>query len=57
MPELPEVETTLRAIDSFSGKKILSSKVNNPNLRWKIDKNFDSIIRNIKIKNILLHEN
>jgi formamidopyrimidine-DNA glycosylase len=52
MPELPEVETTLRAIDSFSGKKILSSKVNNPNLRWKIDKNFDSMVRNVQIKNI-----
>ena len=52
MPELPEVETTLRAISSFSGKKILSSKVNNPNLRWRVNKNFDSIIRNIQIKNI-----
>lgn len=52
MPELPEVETTRRAISQFEGKVIESSKVNNPNLRWKVDKNFESIINNFKINDI-----
>ena len=52
MPELPEVETTRRAISNFEGKVIKSSKVNNPNLRWKIDKNFEAIVRNFQIEEI-----
>ena len=52
MPELPEVETTRRAISQFEGKVIKSSKVNNPNLRWKVDKNFENIIHDFKIKEI-----
>jgi len=35
MPELPEVETTLRAIKSFEQDSVESIKVYNPNLRWK----------------------
>ena len=37
MPELPEVETTLRGISPFlENKKILKVSVYNANLRWPI---------------------
>ncbi len=52
MPELPEVETTFRAISDFKGKIIKSSKVNNPNLRWKVDSNFESIVKDVRIEDI-----
>ena len=38
MPELPEVETTLRAIKKFQGQNLIKIKVHNRNLRWKVDK-------------------
>ena len=37
MPELPEVETTLRAIEKFSKSNIQEIKVHNRNLRWKVE--------------------
>lgn len=52
MPELPEVETTLRAIKSFEQDSIESIKVYNPNLRWKIDKNINKKISGTKIRKI-----
>lgn len=37
MPELPEVETTLRGIEPFvSGKKVSDIVVRNPSLRWPV---------------------
>ena len=36
MPELPEVETTLRAIKKFKGSLLKEAKVHNRNLRWKV---------------------
>jgi len=45
MPELPEVETTRRAISQFEGKVIKSSKVNNPKLIGKVEKNFEKILQ------------
>jgi formamidopyrimidine-DNA glycosylase len=50
MPELPEVETTLRAIDKFTNQRIKSIKVHNRNLRWKVDKNLETISRNQLVK-------
>ena len=37
MPELPEVETSVRGISSIRNKIIQSIKVNQPSLRWKVD--------------------
>jgi formamidopyrimidine-DNA glycosylase len=47
MPELPEVETTLRAIEKFKNQRLYNIKVHNRNLRWKVDKNLK---KNQKIK-------
>ena len=38
MPELPEVETTVRAINKFENKRLLKVIIHNRNLRWKVDK-------------------
>ena len=37
MPELPEVETSVRAIQDFSGEILKSVSISNPNLRWPAD--------------------
>ena len=37
MPELPEVETSVRAIQDFSGRTLKSILISNPNLRWPAD--------------------
>tara|TARA_B100000945_G_scaffold307496_1_gene296032 strand:- start:22164 stop:22976 length:813 start_codon:yes stop_codon:yes gene_type:complete len=71
MPELPEVETSVQAIQEFSNQVIKSIKIFNPNLRWKISekdllklqgKKINSITRrakyilfNIENLQILLH--
>ena len=39
MPELPEVETSVRGISSLSGEKIQQIKVHIPKLRWPIKEN------------------
>ena len=39
MPELPEVETSVRGISSLSGEKIKQIKVHIPKLRWPIKEN------------------
>ena len=49
MPELPEVETTLRAIKKFQGQHLKKIKVHNRNLRWKVDKNLEKISENQKL--------
>ena len=41
MPELPEVETTLRAIEKFKNQRLSNIKVHNRNLRWKVDKDLE----------------
>ena len=48
MPELPEVETTMSALQPFVEKKIVSVDINNRNLRWKIEKDFEKNISNKK---------
>ena len=52
MPELPEVETTFRAIEKFKGKVLVRTKINNRNLRWKVDKNIEIKTKNQKILDI-----
>jgi formamidopyrimidine-DNA glycosylase len=52
MPELPEVETTLQAIKLFENKTLSSVKINNPNLRWLVDKSINKKISNKKIVSI-----
>ena len=62
MPELPEVETTVRAINKFEKQILKKVVVHNENLRWKVDKNLCQNSKNklvIKIsrraKYILIH--
>ena len=52
MPELPEVETTVRAISKFQNKTLKEIIVHNANLRWKVDKNISQLSKNKLIKEI-----
>ena len=37
MPELPEVETSVQAIQEFANQSLESIEIYNPNLRWKVE--------------------
>ena len=50
MPELPEVETTVRAIKKFENNVLQKIVVHNENLRWKIDKKIQQDVKNTLIK-------
>ena len=52
MPELPEVETTLRAIKKFQGQSLTSIKVHNRNLRWAVAKGLEKNSKNQKLINL-----
>ena len=53
MPELPEVEIVKKSLKkNVKDKKILNVIVNNRNLRFKVDKDFEKILKNRKIKNV-----
>ena len=52
MPELPEVETTVRAISKFKNKILKEIIVHNADLRWKVDKNISQVSKNKLIKEI-----
>jgi len=52
MPELPEVETTLRAIKKFQGQNLTNIKVHNRNLRWAVAKGLEKNSRNQKLINL-----
>jgi len=52
MPELPEVETTLRAIKKFQGQSLTNIKVHNRNLRWTVAKGLEKNSRNQKLINL-----
>ena len=52
MPELPEVETTVRAISKFQNKILKEIIIHNANLRWKVDKNISQLSKNKLIKDI-----
>ena len=62
MPELPEVETSVQAIQEFACQRLESIEIYNPNLRWKVDsKSFKKLFGlkvskiNRRAKYILLH--
>ena len=52
MPELPEVETTLKAIKSFEKEVLNSISIYNPNLRWLVDNDINKKITGKRIKQI-----
>ena len=52
MPELPEVETTIKGLKPIVGSSILYIKIHTPKLRFLIPKNLISIKKGIKIKKI-----
>ncbi len=53
MPELPEVEIVKQSlIKKIKSKKIRKIIIKNGNLRFKVAKNFSSILKNSKIENI-----
>ena len=53
MPELPEVEIVKKSLKkNVKDKKILDVIVINRNLRFKVDKDFEKILKNRKIKNV-----
>ena len=51
MPELPEVETTIRGLKSIVGSKIINIKINTPKLRYFIPKSI-LLINNVGITKI-----
>ena len=62
MPELPEVETSVQAIQEFTNQNIESIEIYNPNLRWKVDCKVFKKLYGLKVnkisrraKYILLH--
>tara|TARA_B100000287_G_scaffold435594_1_gene504783 strand:- start:1743 stop:2555 length:813 start_codon:yes stop_codon:yes gene_type:complete len=52
MPELPEVETSVQAIQKFANQNIKSIQIYNPNLRWKVDTSVFKKLHGMKVKNI-----
>ena len=45
MPELPEVETTLRGIEPYiSSYQVVSLTVRQPSLRWPVTENIGAIV-------------
>jgi len=62
MPELPEVETSVQAIQEFANQSLESIEIYNPNLRWKVDTAAFKKLHGLKVskidrraKYILLH--
>ena len=52
MPELPEVETTVKGLKTILRNKIFNVKIHTIKLRFKIPSNIKNILRNAKISNI-----
>jgi len=53
MPELPEVETTLRGLSPhLSGQRITQVTIRNPHLRWPIPGNLHDILRDQSIRRL-----
>ena len=46
MPELPEVETTVRAISGFENSILEKIVIHNRNLRWEVDKDLEKLTAN-----------
>ena len=48
MPELPEVEVVTRSLKkTIKNRKIIKITVNNRNLRFKLPRNFESILKHL----------
>ena len=52
MPELPEVETSVRALKGFEGKILKNISVTNPHLRWKLDTKNIHALENLVVEKI-----
>ena len=52
MPELPEVETTVKGLNVILNQKISNVKIHTTKLRFKIPNNIVNILRNSKISNL-----
>jgi len=52
MPELPEVETTVKGLSVILNQKISNVKIHTSKLRFKIPNNIVNILRNTKISNL-----
>ena len=52
MPELPEVETTVKGLKTILRKKIINVKIHTIKLRFKIPTSIKNILLNTKISNI-----
>ena len=53
MPELPEVETTLRGIEPFVGQQqILQLTVKQPRLRWPVTEGIESVVSGQQIRSL-----
>ncbi len=52
MPELPEVETTVKGLTVILKQKIFNVKIHTSKLRFKIPNNIINILRNSKISNL-----
>ncbi len=52
MPELPEVETTVKGLSVILNQKIYNVKIHTSKLRFKIPNNIINILRNSKISNL-----
>tara|TARA_B100001250_G_C19800112_1_gene790647 strand:- start:580 stop:1389 length:810 start_codon:yes stop_codon:yes gene_type:complete len=52
MPELPEVETTVRAISEFKNKVLSRVVIHNKNLRWEVEDKVEKYLRNKQVLNI-----
>jgi len=52
MPELPEVETSVQAIQEFTNQTIESIQIYNPNLRWEIDRKAFKRLEGLKVERI-----
>jgi len=53
MPELPEVETTLRGLaPHLLGQRIVGVEIRHPHLRWPIPKNLPKLLRGLTIHSI-----
>ena len=52
MPELPDVETTVKGLNIILNQKISNVKIHTSKLRFKIPNNIINILRNSKISNL-----
>ena len=52
MPELPEVETTVKGLSVILNQKISNVKIHTSKLRFKIPNNITNILRYSKISNL-----